>query len=238
MGDGSGMSASERSTSNASRTVTRRTVARGIAWSAPLAAIGVSAPAYATSQCGVLGGITVGPNVTTGFRAICSAQSQWVNPGTIQANYGTGQLPRYIDICTCDGLSGWYRWRETDTLSEFQIEVDGIHSDQNGPHQGYRPAVYLDLNSPTGACKRFNLTYRTSAERAKSTTNFSITWTLERSTSGTQNGPWTQVQTFTRAVSIIRTIGTSGDDQTNFGQCTGGGSQARSAATPSAKSGD
>jgi hypothetical protein len=235
MNHGSGMP----ETRAARRGISRRTVTRGVAWSAPLAAISVAAPAYAASQCGVLGGITIGPNVTTSYRAICEAQSQWVNPGTIKAVYGTGQLPQYLDICTCDGLSGWYRWRETDTLSNFQIEVDGLHSDQNGPNQGYRPAIFLDLNSPTGACKRFALTYRTSAERSKTNaTNFSITWTLQRSTSGTQNGPWTQVETFTRSVSIIRTTGTDGDDQTNFGQCTGGGSQARSAATPSAKSGD
>ena len=47
MGDGSGMSASGNSTIN--RTISRRTVTRGVAWSAPLLAVGVAAPAYASS---------------------------------------------------------------------------------------------------------------------------------------------------------------------------------------------
>ena len=140
--------------------VTRRTIARGAVWTAPIVGVAVAAPAYATSPgpCGVTGGITVGPNVTTDYRAICEAQSQWLHPGTIKAVYGNGQLPQYIDLCTCDAISGWYRWRETDTLDNFQIEVDGLHSDQNGPNQGYRPPVFLNLASG-GACKRFALTY-------------------------------------------------------------------------------
>jgi hypothetical protein len=213
--------------------VTRRTVARGAVWTAPIVAVASAAPAYATSPvtCGVTGGITVGPNVTTNYRAICTAQSQWLHPGTIKAIYGNGQLPQYIDLCTCDAISGWYRWRETDTLDNFQIEVDGVHVDQNGPNQGYRPAVFLDLTAPGGACKRFALTYRTSVERSKTNTqNFSITWTLQRST-GNSSGPWQDVQTFTRAVSIIRTVGTTNDDQTDFNVCSGGGSQNRGEST-------
>jgi hypothetical protein len=206
-------------------------------WTAPIVGVAVAAPAFATSPatCGVTGGITVGPNVTTNYRAICEAQSQWVHPGTIKAVYGNGQLPQYIDLCTCDAISGWYRWRETDTLDNFQIEVDGIHSDQNGPNQGYRPPVLLNLASG-GACKRFVLTYRTSAYRSKTDAqNFSITWTLQRST-GDASGPWVQVQTFTRNVSIIRTVGTNNDDLTNFDVCSGGGTQTRSA--PTTESGD
>ncbi len=61
MGDGSGMPASERSTS---KTITRRTVTRGVAWSAPLAAISVAAPAFASSiPCRVT---TVLDNLTPG----------------------------------------------------------------------------------------------------------------------------------------------------------------------------
>ena len=64
MGDGSGMLASERSTSTTSRTITRRTVTRGVAWSAPLAAISVAAPAFASSiPCQVT---TVLDNLTPG----------------------------------------------------------------------------------------------------------------------------------------------------------------------------
>ena len=64
MGDGSGMPASERSTSHTSRTITRRTVTRGVAWSAPLAAISVAAPAFASSiPCQVT---TVLDNLTPG----------------------------------------------------------------------------------------------------------------------------------------------------------------------------
>lgn len=207
-----------------SQTLNRRTVVRGIAWTTPVIAASTTAPAFAASRCAVAGGITVGPNVTTSYRAICSSQSQQTNPTTIKQVYGTGQLPQYIDICTCDQITGWYRWRETDTLSNFQIEVDGLHADQNGPSQGYRPAVFLDINDPVlGACRRFALTYRTSAERSRTqTTNFSITWTLERSLGG-QNGPWQEVDQFTRSVSIIRTTGTSSDDETNFNQCSSQG---------------
>lgn len=203
-----------------SQTLNRRTVVRGIAWTTPVIAASTAAPAFAASRCAVAGGITVGPNVTTSYRAICSSQSQQTNPTTIKQVYGTGQLPQYIDICTCDQITGWYRWRETDTLSNFQIEVDGLHADQNGPSRGYRPAVFLDIKDPVlGACRRFALTYRTSAQRSRTqNTNFSITWTLERSLGG-KNGPWQEVDQFTRKVSVIRTT----DDSVNFSQCSSQG---------------
>jgi hypothetical protein len=61
MGDRSGMPAAK---GNVSRTITRRTVTRGVAWSAPLAAISVAAPAYASSiPCQVT---TVLDNLTPG----------------------------------------------------------------------------------------------------------------------------------------------------------------------------
>lgn len=214
-------------------TLTRRNVVRGASWTVPVIAAAAPVPAFAASRCGVTGGITVGPNVTTSYRAVCSSQAQQANPSTIKTVYGTGQLPQYLQLCTCDSIKGWYRWRETDTLSSFQIEVDGVHVDQNGVNAGYRPPVYLDVNaSGTGECKTFALTYRTSAERPKSTTNFSITWTLQRSTSGygpvtspgtVAAGAWVDVQTFTRNVSIIRTVGTSSNDQTDFGSCSAQG---------------
>jgi hypothetical protein len=222
-------------------TLTRRNVVRGAAWTVPVIAVVVPVPAFAASRCGVTGGITVGPNVTTNYRAVCSSQAQQANPPTIKTVYGTGQLPQYLQLCTCDSVKGWYRWRETDTLSSFQIEVDGVHVDQNGVNAGYRPPVYLDVNAQgVGECKTFALTYRTSTQRPKSTTNFSITWTLQRSTSGygpgtslntVAAGAWTDVQTFTRSVSIIRTVGTTNDDQTNFSSCSPQGLVATAAST-------
>ena len=202
----------------------RRTLVRGAAWTVPVISVAATAPAFAASRCSVDGGITVGPNVTTTYRAICASQAQQSSPTTIKAVYGNGELPQYIDICTCDQITGWYRWRETDTLSDFQIEVDGLHADQNGPSQGYRPAVFLDVNpGGTGGCRRFALTYRTSAPRSRTNRrSFSITWTLERSTGG-QTGPWVQVDQFTRQVSIIRTTGSAGDDGTDFDRCSSQG---------------
>ena len=62
MGDSSGMPAAESSTTT--RTITRRTVTRGVAWSAPLAAVAVAAPAFASSiPCQVT---TVLDNLTPG----------------------------------------------------------------------------------------------------------------------------------------------------------------------------
>ncbi|PKH37908.1 hypothetical protein SAMN05192575_101981 [Nocardioides alpinus] len=199
----------------------RRTLVRGAAWAVPVISVAATVPAFAASRCSVNGGITVGPNTTTGYRAICSSQAQQSTPTTIKQVYGNGELPQYIDICTCDQITGWYRWRETDTLSGFQIEVDGLHVDQFGANQGYRPAVFLDVNPDgTGGCKRFALSYRTSTERSRTNRqNFSITWTLERSTGG-QDGPWVQVDQFTRQVSIIRTTGTNNNDGTDFNQCS------------------
>jgi hypothetical protein len=214
--------------------LSRRTVVRGVAWSVPVVAVVAPVPVFAASRCGVTGGITVGPNQTTSYRAICASQSQQTNPATIKAVYGNGQLPQYLQLCTCDSIKGWYRWRETDTLSNFQIEVDGVHVDQFGPNAGYRPPVYLDVNAQgLGECRNFVLTYRTSAERSRTqTSNFQITWVLQRSTSGfapgtsqavVAAGAWTDVQTFTRNVSIIRTVGTDKNDQTDFNSCTAQG---------------
>jgi len=215
-------------------TLTRRHVVRGAAWTVPVIVAVAPVPAFAVSRCGVTGGITVGPNVTTSYRAVCSSQSQQASPPTITTVYGTGQLPQFLQLCTCDSIKGWYRWRETDTLSNFQIEVDGVHVDQDGPNAGYRPPVYLDVNAQgLGECKTFPLTYRTSAQRSRTqTTSFQITWTLQRSTAGygpgtsqatVAAGAWTNVQTFTRNVSIIRTVGTDNNDQTDFNSCSAQG---------------
>ncbi len=83
----------------------------------------------------------------------------------IRNNYGLVWLPPYIEICNCTSDPAWYRFRETDTLDNFQIEVNGQHNDQNGPGAGYRDPFKLAAVGDAGGCQRFSLTYRTSDPR-------------------------------------------------------------------------
>lgn len=207
--------------------VRRRTVAAGMLWSAPVVVAAAPAAQAGLSLCQVFGSVQVGPNVTTTIRAICTAQSQWLHPGTIYANYATGSLPAYLQICNCQNADAWYRWRETDTLEEFQIEVDGVHIDQNSPAAGWRTPFFLPGFGDTGGCKQFALTYRTSVSRPRNATSVSITFTLE--TGPTQNGPWTHVTSRTVSGSLRRNSG-SGPANVDFNSCSGGGSPNRTAA--------
>ena len=201
----------------------RRTVALGAAWSVPAVALAAPAAHAGISTCTVSGSIQVGPNIAnTGFRAICSAQSQELQPATIHAGYGVGDLPQYLEICNCQNEPAWYRWREVDSLDSFQIEVDGVHVDQNSSQAGWRAAFYLPGFGEAGGCKRFNLGYRTSVSRTTTFRDFTIDFTLQRGTS--QNGPWTTVATVTRAVRVRRTT----NDAVNFNSCSSQGLAARS----------
>lgn len=198
----------------------RRTVALGAAWAVPTVALAAPAAVAGVSTCQVQGSIQLAPNQTMSYRAICSEQSQWLKPGTIKQDYGTGQLPPYLEICNCQNQDAWYRWRETDTLSEFQIEVDGVHVDQNSSAEGWRSSFFLPGFGQTGGCKRFNLSYRTSAARGTSNTNFSITFTLQSAPSA--NGPWSNVTTISRNVSVKRN---SDSRNVDFRRCSNGGSR-------------
>lgn len=204
---------------SADQNISRRTVAKGTAWAVPAVVAAGAAPAFAASpdQCGVTAGIVLAPNSRLGFRAICRTQSQDLRPTTIYTRYGEGDLPAKITICTCDGISGWYRWRETDTISEFQIEVDGDHVDQNSSAAGYRNPIYLDINDPAGACREFALTYRTSVARGTGWVTGSIRFELQLSTVG-QNGPWTTVEVFNRNIQIRR-LGTVSSNVPYFWYC-------------------
>lgn len=185
---------------------TRRNLVKGAAWSVPLMAVGAPAAHAGISQCEVTGSIQVGPKEFVDVRAICEEDSQELEPETIMANYGRGYLPRYLEICNCTNSDKWYRWQELDTLSSFQIEVDGVHNDQNGPGQGWRPSFQLPAYSDTGGCKKFNLTYRTSRNRPYSSLVNSlppsndrdavnISFVLESGPSST--GPWTHETSLT-----------------------------------------
>jgi hypothetical protein len=219
--------------------VGRRTVVAGALWTTPVV-VAAAPPAQAgLSLCTVRGSVQVGPNVTTTVRAICTSQSQWLNPGTIYANYATGQLPAYLQICNCQNADAWYRWRETDDLSLFQIEVDGVHIDQNSSAAGWRSSFFLPGFGSTGGCKQFALTYRTATDRPTTQTPVSITFTLETGPSAT--GPWTQVATQTVSGWIARNPGT-GPQNVNFGQCAPGsmtaGRMMAPAEEPASGSGD
>ncbi len=91
MGDGSGMSASGNSSN--SKTISRRSVTRGVAWSAPLMAIAVSAPAYASSiPCVVqtnFDGLMPGtsPSALTFVPSTVTATLTW------DASYGSDDTP-------------------------------------------------------------------------------------------------------------------------------------------------
>jgi len=147
--------------------VRRRTLVAGAAWSVPLVAVGAT-PAFAgVSQCTVTEGLTLGPSTIVPVDAVCRryAESGDLGVPRIRVGYGRAYLPEYIEICNCTHDPAWYRWRETDGLSNFQIEVDGRHNDQNSSTAGYRPAFKLNPFDQAGACQRFVLTYRTSARR-------------------------------------------------------------------------
>jgi hypothetical protein len=142
----------------------------GSAWAAPLIVVGAPAAHAGISQCKIdnTGVIVLGPNELRDVDAVCAANSQLpdLNVPRIRTQYGYAFLPAYIEICNCTTQSAWYRFRETDTLSEFQIEVDGRHNDQNATTAGYRPAFKLaPITTDAGSCQRFPVTYRTSATR-------------------------------------------------------------------------
>lgn len=204
---------------------TRRAVVAGAAWAVPLVVVGAPAALAGVSKCQVTGSIQVGPNVPTQIRAICTDQSQWLHPGTIKADYASGSLPAYLEICNCQNAGSWYRWQETDDVSNFQIEVDGVHVDQNSSAAGWRASFLLPGFGETGGCKRFALTYRTSIERDRNpATPVSITFTLEKGPSAT--GPWTQVTQLTVNGSFQRNSG-SANANVNFNSCSAGGTQNR-----------
>ncbi|GAB3751890.1 hypothetical protein GCM10027599_11270 [Yimella radicis] len=208
------------------RAVRRRTLVSGAAWSAPIIVMGTPAAMAGISQCTVDdGSLTLGPKVINNLRAVCSSQSQLpTGATTIVENYGKVYGPAYLEICNCTTTTKWYRWRETDSLSNFQIEIDGVHNDQNSSTQGYRPAIKLQpVNSVEGACQRFNITYRTSAGRRYSTNttsvpgssfrnDFTIAFVLQVNNSTSENAPtsgWSNVPggTFTATgLSTWRTV--------------------------------
>lgn len=181
-------------------TSTRRTLVKGAAWSVPVMAVSAPAAHAGISKCQVEGSIQAGPKVYNNVRAICEDQSQWLNPTTIYQNYGRAYAPAYLEICNCTNSNRWYRWQETDTLGLFQIEVDGVHVDQNSPDAGWRTPFQLPPVGEEGGCKRFNLTYRTADSRPYSANtnslppsdsrhDFTINFVLQ-SRVGT-SGPWT-----------------------------------------------
>lgn len=193
-------------TTDTARPTARRTLVRGAAWSVPVMAVSAPAAHAGVSQCSVVGSVQVGPKEYQDTRAVCTAQSQWLTPSTVRSPYGRVYAPRYLEICNCTDTNQWYRWRETDTLSNFQIEVDGAHVDQNSSEAGWRSPFQLPKFGDVGGCKRFVLTYRSSAPRPYATNtstlpagtarnDFDITFVLQQSSSST--GPWTPVTTLT-----------------------------------------
>lgn len=200
---------------------TRRAVVAGAAWAVPLVAVGAPAAMAGVSKCQVTGSIQVGPNVPTTIRAICTSQSQWLHPGTIKADYASGSLPAYLEICNCQNADSWYRWQETDTVDNFQIEVDGVHVDQNSSAAGWRASFFLPGFGEAGGCKKFALSYRTSVARAVTPpTPVSITFRLQ--SGPTSTGPWTLVTTITVSGTFQR-INTPANAAVNFTSCSGGG---------------
>jgi hypothetical protein len=187
----------------------------------------------------VTGSIQMGPNVFTVVDAVCRANAQSPDPDVprIRTNYGRAYVPVYIEICNCTVDSAWYRFREVDTLGNFQIEVAGRHNDQNGSGAGYRPGFKLSPVGESGGCQRFPLTYRTSQSRPFSTSlngvpgsavGISMTVTLQRHASPggsapSQNDPgWTTVSAFTVTGSVWRTVrvgASNSADPVNFGSC-------------------
>ena len=194
-------------------------------WALPVAAVAAPVAYAGASMCTVVGSIQIGPTITVPIRAICTAQSQWMNPGTLQANFGEGRLPGSIQICNCGVAPTWYRWQETDTLSEFQIEVDGAHVDQNSAAAGWRAPFQLGF-SGVGECKSFALTYRTSVDRPTTWTSVTIDFRLQSASSAA--GPWSDVTGFGGATaSTTGQIRRTFTGTVNFNSCSAGGSPNR-----------
>lgn len=204
--------------------VSRRSLALGVAWATPLVVVGAP-PAFAgTSQCLVTGSVQVSANEILPMRAVCVDQSQQPKPASIYENYGQVRLPRYLEICNCQQKPAWFRWRETDTLDHFQIEIDGVHNDQNSSGQGYREPFYLDSFGGTGGCKRYALTYRTSQPRPTTSNPANVTITFTLQTLNNTTGQWEGVQTLKVSGTVWRTT----DTNVNFNSCP----STRSAAAP------
>lgn len=185
-------------------TPTRRTLVKGAAWSVPVLAVGAPAAHAGISQCHVAGSLQIGPKTIVPVDAVCRKNSQKpdLNVPRIYTNYGKAYLPDHITICNCIYDDKWYRFRETDTLSNFQIEVDGRHNDQNSQTAGYRPPFHLQPFGAEGACQTFKLTYRTSDPRPYS-----------NSTSPT--GPSTSSQYNDVKITILLQRNDTWTDQTN-----------------------
>lgn len=233
------MNAAQQQATAPSRGQSRRAVVKGAAWAVPVLAMGAPAAHAGISRCTVSGSIQMGPNVFTDVDAVCRANAQSPDLGVprIRTGYGRAWLPVYIEICNCTVDSAWYRFREVDTLDNFQIEVAGRHNDQNGSGAGFRPAFKLSPVGESGGCQRFPLTYRTSQSRPYSSSlsgipgnavGVTMTVTLQRNASTSGSAPsqgdpsWTTVSTFTVSGSVWRTVraGTSGSaDPVDFGSC-------------------
>lgn len=250
------------STLNRTPATGRRTIVKGAAWTVPALAVGAPAAHAGVSGCEVTGSLQIAPNSILPLDAVCVQNSQSGNIGVprIRSNYGRVWLPRKITICSCDDISGWYRFRETDNLSNFQIEVDGRHNDQNSSTSGYRPPFYLDSFGAAGGCKDFLLTYRTSATRPYSTANsapgagdqVTINFVLQRSTQNqgdpntppTGTGGWVQEATFNVTGRVWRTIrencwyGSGNCDPISFNSCSTQNGGGTAGASSESRSGD
>lgn len=233
-------------TSEANFRPSRRTLVKGAAWSVPVMAV-AAAPAYAgVSLCTVNdGAIQIDGFTRSTLTAVCTSNSQSgdLYVPRIHNNYGYVYGPTSITICNCKTDARWFRFRETDTLSNFQIEVDGRHNDQNSSTAGYRPAFRLaPVNSDTGSCQVFPLTYRTSATRPYYNTttapngadsaNMLVELQVNNSTSSTPpTTGWTTLQTFNvQNMRVWRTTSTN----VNFERCRNQGSGSRMAQTSDA----
>ena len=191
------------------RPPSRRTVAKGIAWATPTILVASQPAAWAgVSQCSVGYSVSFGPTADSTIRAVCYQQSQQSRPKSILEDYGVASMPTYLEICNCQNEPAYYRWRETDTMANFQIEVDGVHVDENSSASGYRAPFLLDSFGTTGGCKRYSLGYRTSHRLSTAAENLTIRITLQRSTSGTADGPWTDVNSLAIPGTVRRTTET------------------------------
>lgn len=146
---------------------TRRTIVKGAAWSVPAVLVAAPAAHAGISQCQVTGSLQIATNAILPLDAVCTTYSQSGDLGVprVRSGYGKVFLPPFIEICNCTADPAWYRFREVDTLDNFQIEVDGRHNDQNSSTAGYRPPFKLKPVGESGGCQRFALTYRTSRPR-------------------------------------------------------------------------
>lgn len=227
----------------APRHTSRRALVQGVAWATPLVVVGAPIAQAGISVCTVVGSIQLAASSIVSIDAVCSANSQLSTPAVprIRVGYGKAFLPNKIEICNCTVDTAWYRFRETDTLSNFQIEINGQHNDQNATTAGYRPPFRLDPVGEQGGCQVFALTYRTSDTRpyfggagvptaASAFDQVDITFTLQRnpSTSVTapgQNDPgWTTIQTLSvnagKVWRAIRTSAVNNSDPIDFDSCS------------------